>query len=41
MTYLLDYENAEKKFKLIKTTVSTYDTVGNEFESIIKIYSFV
>ena len=34
MTYLLDYENAEKNFKLIKTTVSAYDTVGTSWANV-------
>ena len=34
MTYLLDYENAEKNFKLIKTTVTAYDTVGTSWANI-------
>ena len=34
MTYLLDYENAEKNFKLIKTTVTAYDTVGTSWANV-------
>tara|TARA_B100000927_G_C16466948_1_gene470088 strand:- start:576 stop:1082 length:507 start_codon:yes stop_codon:yes gene_type:complete len=34
MTYLLDYENAEKNFKLVKTTVTAYDTVGTSWANV-------
>ena len=34
MTYLLDYENSEKNFKLVKTTVTAYDTVGTSWANI-------
>ena len=34
MTYLLDYENVEKNYKLVKTTVTAYDTVGTSWANI-------
>ena len=34
MTYLLDYENAEKNFKLVKTTITAYDTVGTSWANV-------
>lgn len=34
MTYLLDYDNVEKNYKIVKTTVSSYDTAGTSWSNV-------
>ena len=34
MTYSLNYENLEKNYKIIKTTVSSYDTAGASWANV-------
>jgi len=34
MTYLLDYENVEKNYKIVKTVVSSYDTVSTSWANV-------